>query len=162
MADLSHCKRGDRFVAPLARAIFSSSSTAVGASDSFTTSSPSRRAAPAKCGSSIRRTIASRKAAVSKGGWGAMPAPRVVTRMAFSDWSRPCGKISMGRWCRRARITVPWPPWVMTSFASGITASWGALETSTVFSAGLSSAAVRSPNVTSKRRGSDAVASMIP
>ena len=50
------------------------------------------------------------------------PALAQETRIAVSLMSPMIGQISTGVPAPRARATVPWPPWEMTSEAAGI--SW--------------------------------------
>ena len=77
----------------------------------------------ANAGSPSSRRAAQRSGAGRQSRHGTeSPAPAQATRIAVSLMSPVIGLIRTGVPAPRARATVPWPPWEMTSEAAGI--SW--------------------------------------
>ena len=58
-----------------------------------------------------------------------IPTPWCTTRAALSGWSRLIGTTITGTPAASERVTVPWPPWVITRSTWGSTAPCGADST---------------------------------
>jgi len=140
----------------------SSSVSAFLAAMSAAISAPSLPAASRKAGSPSSRATASAIFSGEASRSSIRPAPRDVTRMALSRWSRRPGRTSRGRPAISGRITEPWPPWVTNSAALSNRAPCGAVATTwTLPGAGNPAGSSAGPRVTRPRTGRAPRAAMV-